>query len=329
MNKTDASVTKALHSLRTQLDAGINMAEALALSATLCTRAPARACFAEASTRATNGQSIERMLDALAPLLTEGELSTLEAGWKGGRAEAMLGAVVEQRELWETARAKIRAQMLQPALTLLLASAVAPLPAFVQGGGLATYLFFALLPLAVAFLLWRLYSACMSPGSHSELKSALDRIKLKLPILCRVERNRNLAEFSTCLSNLQAAGLNIASALETCAHAASNELYAHDLAAASLVVRKGNPLTSALRPSPLWPPEFLAALRVGEASGALDETLARQARVYRDNYVRAVEAFSVWLPRLIYAVIALFVIIIILKFAFGYISLLNSVLPEK
>ena len=318
MSKADASVTQALHAWCVQQGAGVSVAETLTMCAPLCSQPAARNCFLEAAARAERGESIERLLDALAPLLSEAERAALAAGWNGGRAEAILGTVVAQRELWETARAKIRAKLIMPALVLGLASFIGPLPHFISGGSMTVYFISALAPLACAFFFWRLGAQMF------RRQRAFDHWKLSLPILREVERNRNLAEFSTYLSNLLAAGLTASDALQTCARTASNEVYAQAIAASAAVVRSGNPLSATLAPSPLWPLEFIAAIKVGEQSGSLDEVLARMANDYRERYVRAVEAFAEWLPWLIYALIAIFVIILIFILAAGIFSIYNS-----
>src|SRR6185295_1800956 len=105
----DHSVTEALRSLRVQHAAGITVEVSLTTCAQMCTAPSGRNCFLEAARRAQKGESIESLMDALAPLLTESERATVAAGWNGGRIEAVLDSVVHQRELWYSARRRIRA----------------------------------------------------------------------------------------------------------------------------------------------------------------------------------------------------------------------------
>ena len=53
---------------------------------------------------------------------------------------------------------------------------------------------------------------------------------------------------------------------------------------------------------------IVAAVAVGEKAGALDATLARLAEQTRGRYVVAVDRLGEWTPRLLYALICLFVI---------------------
>jgi type IV pilus assembly protein PilC len=152
----------------------------------------------------------------------------------------------------------------------------------------------------------------------------MDRYKLELPVVKNVERNRCLAEFASVLSNLISAGVNITAALNTCSRAADNGIYRQAIARCAEVTKSGNPLSTALTPADLWPPEFVNAVDVGEKTGKLDEVLARYANQARDNYVRAVETFATWLPKVLYGLVALFIIYNIFKLALGYVSMLDQ-----
>ena len=333
----DHSVTEALRSLRIQHASGISVEVSLTTCANMCTAPSGRNCFLEAAKRAQQGDSIESLMEALSPLLSESERATVAAGWNGGRIEAVLDSVVHQRELWYAARRRIRAQMIMPVVVLFIASFVAPLPGFIQNGSMTKYLISALVPLAICFFGWQwlakvLWSRPAERGAGA-LKgppappTSMDGYKMRIPIMAAIERNRCLAEFSSCLSNLLAAGVPITSALETCSRAMSNGLYREAVAKAAEITKSGNLLTTALFPAELWPTEFVAAVNVGEKSGTLDETLARYADHARESYIRAVDAFAEWLPRIIYGIIALFVIYQIFSmFSEFYIKPINDAL---
>ena len=332
----DKSVTEALRSLKIQHASGIPVEASLTTCANLCTAPSGRNCFLDAAKRAQNGDSIESLLDALAPLLTETERATVAAGWNGGRIEAVLDSVVQQRELWASARRHIRAQMIMPVMVLIIASFVGPLPNLIaHDGSIAMYLFSVAIPLVIGFVGWTMLSKALwsrpaehglKSGSPPALPTTLDRYKLSFPIFASVERNRCLAEFSSCMANLLAAGVPITSALETCARAMSNGVYRQSVAAAALVTKGGNLLTTALFPQELWPTEFVSTVQVGETSGTLDEVLTRYAEHARESYIRAVDAFAQWLPRIMYGLVALFVIYNIFVLAGQYIGMINDAL---
>jgi type II secretory pathway component PulF len=311
----DPSVTEALRAWRMQHSAGIAVTDTLATCAPLCSFKSGRDCFLEASERAGEGRDIGELLNALAPLLSEAERETIAAGWRSGRVEPVMDAVIRQRELWAASRRAIKSRMMMPMIVLVMASLIGPLPGFIAGGDMQTYAVKAFGPLLIAFILWKVFFGMMSrartrAAAHGNVAPATiyDRLLLAMPVVQNVERNRNLAELATYLSNLIGAGIMMSQALKTCARALSNGVYREAIEKCSTLTADGNLLSTGLTDGKLWPREYVQAIDVGEKTGKLDETLARMAGIYRDSYLRAVEAFAEWIPRVIYGIISLIII---------------------
>ncbi|HYF50068.1 MAG TPA: type II secretion system F family protein [Planctomycetota bacterium] len=304
MDSLDRSVTEALRAWRVQHGAGVSISQALSTSGTVCDFAAGRRCFEAAAESVTRGESIEQTVAALKPLLSEGEAALIIAGWKSGRVEACMDGVISQRELWGQARSKIRSGMALPAVVLIIAAFVAPLPAFIAGGDAFTYLLSAAAPLLVAFVAWKILNATLNARTPG-----LDAILLKLPIIGMVERQRSLAEFSTLLSLLISAGVPILQALKICAKGVVNTIYRDEIMAVEAVVSKGQPLSTGMKARNLWPVEFISAIVVGETSGALDDLLMRLGNASRDRYVMAIDTMAQWIPRFAYGLVAIFIIV--------------------
>ena len=318
----DRSVTEALRAWRVQHNAGIDVTSTLTSCATLCSTLEAKATFQNAAQQTQTGGDIGGILNALRPTLSEAERAVISAGWQSGRVESVLDAVVEQRELWSAARSKIRSQLVLPFFILLFASFVAPVPAFIAGRiGFGGYVLSAGTPLLVAYFAWRLLERTMATRS-----SKLDALLLEIPLLSRLEKSRCLSDFASVLSILISAGTSISIALEVCARAASNSLYRADIERFAIIVKGGNPLSSAMRTGALWPHEFIAAIEVGEKSGTLDASLARLGKQLRERYSDSVEQLAAWLPRILYGLVALFVIIQIAMLVMQIAGIYNSVL---
>jgi type II secretory pathway component PulF len=316
----DHSVTEALRAWRAQHGAGIGVADALRLCATVC-KAGDR-CFLEASERGERGESIEALLRALAPLLSEAERAAITAGWNGGRAESVMDVVIAQRELWFNTRRMVKSKLMLPVAVLLVASLVIPLPGLIGGSiGFGGYLFSAAMPMLAAYVVWSVCFGAMSRTERSESGGVIrppslpDRLKMSLPIVRDVERSRNLAEFSACLSSLLSAGVVITQALETCSRCQANGLYREEIARCMALVRRGEPLSTGMTRQELWPFEYVASLQTGEISGTLDAVLMRLSLNFRERYTRAVGILADWLPRLLYGIVALFIIYKILTMA--------------
>jgi general secretion pathway protein F len=313
----DPIVTEALRAWRVQYQAGVSLTPTLESCASMCRTAEARAAFAEAARRAASSQDAATLLAALAPALSEGERAVVAAGFKSGRLDSALDAVAGRRAVQHATRSTIRARLALPAMVLLLAALVIPLPALVLGGGLWAYALGVALPLALAVSLWSLVGRWTRARMASGMQDAqggpapadkADDLLLSVPIAQGLERARNLSECAGLLADLLGAGLLLSDALEICARTAPNGRYRADRWRASRATRTGNPLSQALVPGRLWPAEFCAALAVAEHAGALEETCRRLGTQWREQYAEDLRQIGEWLPRLLYALVVLYIL---------------------
>ncbi|MBI3828963.1 MAG: type II secretion system F family protein [Planctomycetes bacterium] len=306
----DASVTEALRAWHVQHSAGIGVADALRTSAKVCQSRYVGDCFEEAARRVDRGEEPARMFDALAPVLTEAERVMLAAGWKSGRVEAVMASVLEQRELWTQSRRRIRAKLAMPALVLLAACFIGPIPRLVAGGSLGEYLLTALFPIGLAVFVYfavdHFFHARAAKGLTGV--STLERVCLQLPLVGHVEALRNQSAFAALLGQLIGAGVLLSDALNLCARVLPNGVYREELARLRDIVRGGRPMSSGMQAGSLWPIEVVAAIATAEHAGALEESLARLGRQLRERYTLAVELLADWLPRCAYALVVLFVL---------------------
>lgn len=326
----DSTVTEALRAWRVQHEAGVPGAAALRTAAEVCRSPQAQSCFLEAAHQAEQGADAAALLESLAGVLADSERAALAAGFRAGRVEAALDAVVERRELWAGARRRIRSRLVLPWMVLVLAALIAPLPAWVLTGDGWAYLLRAACPIALAVAAWLAWSRMerarllaphrAGPDGEPTPASHFDRLLLSLPLARTMERLRNLGEFAGLLSTLVGSGVVLSEALAACARALPNGVYRAEVYRCSRLVQSGQPLSAALAPGRLWPREFVTALQAAEKAGALEETCARFARAWSEQYAAAVDQFTAWLPRVLYAVVCVYVIYLI-------VSLLGQLAP--
>jgi type IV pilus assembly protein PilC len=98
---------------------------------------------------------------------------------------------------------------------------------------------------------------------------AIDRMKLKLPVLGEVWMKFQVTQFTRTLSTLLMGGTPLVAALETAASSLTSKLMAGAVEQASQRVREGQPLAASLAATKLVPDLAVDMIEVGEASGAL------------------------------------------------------------
>ena len=113
--------------------------------------------------------------------------------------------------------------------------------------------------------------------------TALDRIKIKLPVVGQVWIKFQVAQFCRTLSTLLAGGTPLVGALSTSAESVRSRLISSAIEDASHLVRDGQSLHKALLSTGLMPAMGIEMIEVGEASGALSPMLASVAEFYEDE----------------------------------------------
>ncbi|NIM01150.1 MAG: hypothetical protein GTO30_01215 [Acidobacteria bacterium] len=116
----------------------------------------------------------------------------------------------------------------------------------------------------IAFFLWR-----RTPGG----RLALDRFKLRLPLIGSVVRNYAQNRFTRTLATLQAGGIPLVTSLELSAQAVGNRVYEAGLLEVSEKVRRGQSLWESLDETGLMTDITVQMIKVGESTGMLVEML--------------------------------------------------------
>lgn len=132
----------------------------------------------------------------------------------------------------------------------------------------------ALILTAVGVFLW----------SRSEKGGlAVDRLRMKLPLVGETWIKFQVAQFCRTLSTLQAGGTPLVQAMETAGGSIGNRLVSSSITRAAQQVREGQSLHAGLASTGLMPELALEMIEVGEASGALAPMLGSVAEFYEEE----------------------------------------------
>jgi type IV pilus assembly protein PilC len=112
---------------------------------------------------------------------------------------------------------------------------------------------------------------------------AVDRVKLKTPVVGDTWIKFQVAQFCRTLSILLAGGTPLVGALTTASDSVRSRLVSGRIARAADSVREGQSLHSALAATDLMPAMALEMIEVGEASGALSPMLGSVAEFYEEE----------------------------------------------
>ena len=112
---------------------------------------------------------------------------------------------------------------------------------------------------------------------------AMERIRMRLPLVGETIAKFQFAQFCRTLSTLLAGGTPLVQAMETAGGAIHSRLVSGAVMHGSQLVREGQSLHSSLASTGLVPDLALEMVEVGEASGSLAAMLSSVAEFYEDD----------------------------------------------
>ena len=149
-----------------------------------------------------------------------------------------------------------------PVLTIFIIN----LSDFVKDWGLLVLVFIILFALGVSRAL-----------QVAAVRLQYDRRLLHLPLVAKVSRGLNTAQFASTLSILSASGVPLVEAMRIAGQVLSNTWLKLKVMEATVKVSEGSSLHVALDQSGYFPPMMLHMIASGESSGELDNMLVRVA----------------------------------------------------
>jgi type IV pilus assembly protein PilC len=135
---------------------------------------------------------------------------------------------------------------------------------------------------AIASLVF-LAAAAFAWAQSEEGGLAMERIRMRLPLVGETITKFQFAQFCRTLSTLLAGGTPLVQAMETAGGAIKSRLISATITHGAQLVREGQSLHSSLSSTGHVPDLALEMIEVGEASGSLAAMLASVAEFYEDD----------------------------------------------
>jgi type IV pilus assembly protein PilC len=169
-----------------------------------------------------------------------------------------------------------------PSFASLYSSMSAQLPSITLfliavGTSARSYILGWLGALAVAVVLFMWWSRAEAA------QEKIDRVKMKIPVMGDIWIKYQVAQFSRVLGTLLTGGIPLVQGLETSADSLGTPLLRKTLSKAGRMVREGQPLSSSLNSTGIFPPLSIDMIEVGESTGALPAMLSSVAEFYEDD----------------------------------------------
>lgn len=261
-----------------------------------------RAIFLAVRAKVLEGHSLARALASYPRAFNYQFRATVDAGEQSGKLDRVLERLADYVEEQEATRRKLQMAATYPVILTLVAigivvfllNNVVPriLDVFASSGqalpaptrGLIAVTEFMqhfwihglvlTIVAAVLFVLW----------SRDEKRRALNhRLYLRIPFLGRLIRGFSTARFASTVAMLTSSGVPLVEAMRIASSVVANIPIRDALIDATRKVSEGGSLSKVLAEAGYFQPMMVHMIASGEASGRLDEMLARTARTQENN----------------------------------------------
>lgn len=324
--------------LATLVQAGLTLDDALRSVAQQAEKDASRRLLTAVRARVVEGYSLAQSLAdyprAFPPLYR----ATVAAGERAGHLDLVLNRLADYTEATQDTRRKVQGALIYPIILTVLSllivvgmlTFVVPdivkvfdnqgqqLPAITRGLMFVSdvvRLHYAKILLGLLLAGWLGWRAVQDPGRRLRWHAFL----LRLPVAGRLIRDAQSARFVSTLAILTRSGVPLVDGLRIAAEVIDNLPMREAVEQATLRVTEGGRLAPALEQSRLFPPMMINMLASGEASGELDDMLARtgamQEKALTASISTLVSLFEPMMLLLMAGVVLLIVLAIMLPIA--------------
>lgn len=239
------------------------------------------------------------------------DLALIEAGERSGKLGGAFNHLARYYSSVESARKKARGALVYPLILLHLAILLPELPAAIAGTSLGLG-FGGRAALGVGGL-WLIILGLWAVWHWLERRALtsprLDRGLGRIPLIGPVRRHWSMARFCQVFHAGLLAALRMSEICRLAGEAAqSGLLKSGSEEAAGRIESSGEPLAEALAASGSFDTLFINSVATAEEAGRLDEEFARLAAMENITAAQSLERASVWLPKIGYTLIVLFVL---------------------
>ena len=293
------------------IDAGLPLVQGLEIIATQADNREFRRVLMDVKVRVESGSTFADALAVHPKVFDELFVQLVRAGEIGGMLDTILqrlGAYIEKNE---KLKRRVKGAMVYPSIVLVVAVGVTLVllmfvtPTFEKmfkdfGGAMPAptqflidlshaftnywYLIFGIpVVLVVAWRAW---------VSTERGRRNWDAFMLKVPVIGPLVRKIAVARFSRTLGTMLSSGVPILDALEIVAKSAGNKVIERGILTVRARIAEGKNIAGPLAETKVFPPMVVQMIGVGEATGAMDQMLAKIADFYDDEVDVAVGALT-------------------------------------
>jgi general secretion pathway protein F len=316
--------------LATLLKAGIPLAEALGALSEQSDNKKLEAVLAEIRQKVNEGGALADAMGQQPNIFPELYVNMVRSGEHAGNLDAVLARLADFLDAQHALRSKVSGALTYPIIMMILGAVVMGVLMVVVVPKI-TSVFEDLgktLPWNTQLLIWAAdvaggywwllivlgvigYFAFKRWSRTTKGRAAMDRLRLRLPLVGPLARYIGVARFARTLSTMLAAGVPVLSALEIVKKVLNNVVLEKVVDEARDAIREGESIAAPLKRSGQFPSMMVHMVSVGERSGQLEAMLENVAGAYERDVEGKVARLTTLLSPLIIVTMAVIVVFIV------------------
>lgn len=162
-------------------------------------------------------------------------------------------------------------------------------------------------------------------GETSRGRLIYDSLKLKIPILKKMNTNIITSRFTRTMSTLLSSGIALLESMEVVSNILGNEVVSNRLEIAKENIREGIPMSRAIENMDIFPPMVESMIKIGEESGAIDDILNKTADFYDDEVETSIERMTTLMEPVLIVLMAVVIGFVVISMAMPMFDMVNTI----
>jgi type IV pilus assembly protein PilC len=300
------------HDLAVLLDAGVPTLKSLNIISEGL-KGHLRIIFSNIGESVSKGNTISDSMAKYPKVFAKLDLTLIKSAELSGELPNCFKTLYNWYEFKKRIKGILISGFMLPLVILHVMAFIVPLPSLVLGKistskyliNIATALGFLYLPIGISLTLYH------SMPNTGLLRKLFDALILRIPVLGLAIRQISICRYCRGFNMLYKAGVPIAQCAKQATELTGNLIIADLFKGAAASIEAGNSAYEGFSRS--LPLDYLNIWQTGEQIGELDKMADKIAEISGDRAELLFTEFARWLPRLLYALICIVMIILILQ----------------
>jgi len=330
--------------LATLIESGVTILTALELLREQAPREAFKKVIAGLVEELQGGDSFSQALSNYPEAFSYTYCQVVKASEQAGNLEVGLRQVAAYMEKRSATTSKVKRALVYPVMVLLMAVgvfvllitvALPPLIGLFDSLGaelpLATTMLISTADFVINYkfyLLWGAFVLVISILVYLRLpagKLAMDRLKLKMPLIGSINIEHNMCQFCQITSMLLKAGLPLPQVMDVAMQTSGNRIIRQALNDVREKLLQGQGWSKPMAQNELFPKLLVEMVAVGETTGTMDSTLTTLANYYEERVEQRINTLVSMIEPFLTIVIGLVVAFIALSLITPLYSILRSI----